>query len=315
MEYKKIDFTAINAAALPGFALLLHQWLPGGDRSGGEYVAKNPMRNDSHAGSFSINVNSGVWNDFATGDGGSDPISLFAYLFHSNDQGAAAKALAEAFGIHAQVTQPSTSPPKPPKTFWSAIEPPVDAPPPHRAHIKRGFPERMWCYRSASGTPLGYMYRFKTSDGGKEVLPLSWCRHGESGAEEWRWMAFAEPRWLYGLDRLSDRPDAPVLVVEGEPCADVAAAELPGLVCVTWPGGCKAVDKSDWSPLAGRNVFIWPDCDSLRDKAGELLPESKQPGLMAATKIANTLVALGCRVWLVSIPPPGELKHGWDIVV
>lgn len=117
---------------------------------------------------------------------------------------------------------------------------------------------------NADGKALGYVYRFKTSTGGKDVLPLLYARNERLGREEWRWMAFPEPRPLYGLDRLAARPKATVLLVEGEKCADAAAARLPEFAVVSWPGGGKAVKKADWRPLAGRKVIAWPDADAKR---------------------------------------------------
>lgn len=326
MTSKKINFDAINAAAMAIFLSLLEQWLPDGHKAQNEYKSVNPTRSDAHEGSFSINIRKGIWQDFATGDSGSDPISLFAYLFHDNDQGAAAKELADLLGVNSAPVKPvpTKKAEKAPRSEWRPIVPPNNAPEPHKAHIKRGFPEQVWCYRSRSGVPLGYVYRFKTSDGGKEVLPLTWCRNEQTGEQQWRWMAFAEPRPLYGLEWLDVKPDAPVLIVEGEPCAEAARAELvSAAVVMTWPGGGKAVDKCGWNDLAGRDVIIWPDCDSQREKMPKdapedfvppLLPEDKQPGVMAANKIAETLLALGCRVWMVNIPVPDVVKSGYDVV-
>lgn len=307
----KIDFKRINAEALGCFDQLLREWLPGGTRAGAEYSCLNPTRSDNKKGSFSINVHKGIWQDFATGDKGGDPVSLYAYLFTAGDQGAAAKAIESRLGMAGEsVNQPPT---RSAKTEWLSIYPPASVPPAPVAHIKRGRPDVRWEYRDAHGGVLGYVCRFTTSEGGKEVLPIAWCRHARTGEQMWRWMAFPEPRWLYGLDRLADMPSATVLVVEGEKCADAAAAQLPELVVVSWPGGGKAVDKCDWSPLAGRRVIIWPDCDAQADKAGELLPEDKQPGVVAARKIADKIKSLGAKVWLLSIPRPGEKPGGWDV--
>jgi predicted P-loop ATPase len=137
-------------------------------------------------------------------------------------------------------------------------------PEPPKAHVKRGLPEMTWCYRNAAGAVMGYVYRFRTSDGGKDTIPLSWARCEETGVEEWHWISFAKPRPLYGLDRLAARPDATVLLVEGEKCADAAQLQFPDLVVVAWPGGCNAEGKVDWSPLAGRRVITWADCDAKR---------------------------------------------------
>jgi hypothetical protein len=65
---------------------------------GGEWVARNPRRADRSPGSFKINVRTGRWSDFATGDKGGDVISLAAYLAGLS-QVEAAFELARALGI------------------------------------------------------------------------------------------------------------------------------------------------------------------------------------------------------------------------
>lgn len=92
-----LNFKGISRAALPHLPLLLNRWLPGGKTLGNEYLAKNPKRPDQRPGSFKINVRTGRWADFATGDRGGDPISLYAYLFDVG-QGKAACSLAEIVG-------------------------------------------------------------------------------------------------------------------------------------------------------------------------------------------------------------------------
>ncbi len=41
---KRVDFSAINAAANRALPLILMRWLPDGKRQGREFVAKNPTR-------------------------------------------------------------------------------------------------------------------------------------------------------------------------------------------------------------------------------------------------------------------------------
>jgi hypothetical protein len=43
-------------------------------------VALNPTRSDTKSGSFKINLKTGKWGDFATGDRGGDLIALWAYI-------------------------------------------------------------------------------------------------------------------------------------------------------------------------------------------------------------------------------------------
>jgi hypothetical protein len=93
-----IDFEAINAVALPALPALCARWMPGGKRIGREYVTLNPTRADRRAGSFKVNLQTGRWADFATGDKGGDVVSLAAYLFGIR-QTDAARRLADALGI------------------------------------------------------------------------------------------------------------------------------------------------------------------------------------------------------------------------
>jgi predicted P-loop ATPase len=229
---------------------------------------------------------------------------------------------------------------------WIPVQPaPAHAEAPPNAHFKRGLPETVWAYRDAAGAVLGYVYRFRTSTGGKETLPLSWCHHKDSGLESWQWISFPQPRPLYGLDRLAEKPTATVLLVEGEKCADAGHAQLPELAVASWPGGGKAVKKADFSPLYGRKVILWADCDAKREPlskaekdalaeqgkaagleagaiaasiieaqaAKPLLPEDDQPGVKTMAEIGRQLLEAGCDVWNVRIPEPGDKPDGWDI--
>ncbi|HME21073.1 MAG TPA: hypothetical protein VKI44_06890 [Acetobacteraceae bacterium] len=94
----RVDFAAINAAALRELPVLLARWLPDGRSEGREWTARNPRRVDRHAGSFRVNMRSGKWADFATDARGGDVISLCAYLFGLT-QGEAARRLGDMLGV------------------------------------------------------------------------------------------------------------------------------------------------------------------------------------------------------------------------
>jgi hypothetical protein len=98
MNRRALDFSKINAAALPALPALCARWMPYGKRVGREYLACNPTRADRRPGSFKVNLQSGRWADFATGDKGGDAVSLAAYLFGLR-QSEAARRLAHALGI------------------------------------------------------------------------------------------------------------------------------------------------------------------------------------------------------------------------
>ena len=93
-----VDFVAVNTAALSVLPLLLRHWLPEGYREGREWVALNPRRADRRPGSFKINLDTGLWADFATGDRGGDVISLAAYL-SGLGQVEACRRLARLLGV------------------------------------------------------------------------------------------------------------------------------------------------------------------------------------------------------------------------
>jgi putative DNA primase/helicase len=146
-------------------------------------------------------------------------------------------------------------------------------------------------YLDAQGRLIFTVIRFENSPakhGGKDFRPFYF---GDDG----KWHQgdpFPNGLPLYGLHDLAQRPTAPVLVVEGEKCQAAAEKALPEYVCVTWSHGSSSVDKTDWAPLAGRDVTIWPDADA--------------PGLKAAIAIRNRLP--GARVLNIE----GKEK-GWDI--
>jgi hypothetical protein len=94
----RLDFEAVNFAALFVLPSLLRRWLPDGRTVGLEYVARNPKRSDRNPGSFKINLASGKWCDFATGDAGGDVVSLAAYL-SGTGQAEAARNLSEMVGL------------------------------------------------------------------------------------------------------------------------------------------------------------------------------------------------------------------------
>jgi len=75
-----IPFDTIKAAAIASIDTVLNRWVPGGKRQAHEYLPTNPTRSDGKPGSFSINLKTGAWGDFATGDRGGDLVALVAYI-------------------------------------------------------------------------------------------------------------------------------------------------------------------------------------------------------------------------------------------
>jgi hypothetical protein len=93
-----IDFRRVSSTALSNIHLVLVRLLLGGRVIGHEYVVRNPRRDDKRPGSFSINLRSGKWADFATGDRGGDVVSLAAFI-EGCSQGEAARLLGRMLGM------------------------------------------------------------------------------------------------------------------------------------------------------------------------------------------------------------------------
>lgn len=265
----------VAAASLNSIDSVLNHWCAGGKREGHEYLALNPKRSDSKLGSFKVNLTSGAWGDFAIDKNGGDLVALVAYL-DDLSQFEAAKALGAFLGIPYQkndtqkrATSPQNKAGKASASTlndaskWVAVLPvPDDAPAPPATHFKSGKPSMQWAYRLANGVAC-YVYRFDAKAEGerKQFAPLTFCEHATSKKREWRWQGLIEPRPLYNLDKIINFPDARVVVCEGEKAADAAAQLLPGALVSTMLNGAQSPNKTDWQPLKGHEVWLWPDND------------------------------------------------------
>ena len=285
------SFEVVARAALAQAQTLVPSWLPEGRQHGSEYISKNPTRQDAAAGSFSINLLTGAWSDFAEGGDakGGDLISLHRYLHGLPSQKAARDDLAQQLGV---------APPPARSNADNArhVSPvPDSAPEPPARHKDLGAPSAQWIYCDPDGQVLSYRYRFETATG-KEFRPVSLWVNQDTSKLFWRFKEAPGQRPLYGLDRLYARPAAPVVVCEGEKAADAAQRLLPDFVAVTSTDGAKAPSKADWQPLRDRQVTIWPDAD--------------KPGQGYAEAVTGILKALGVTARVA--PPISDAEIGFD---
>jgi uncharacterized protein (DUF927 family) len=303
-------------------------WLPDGSRQGVEWISLNPTRNDAHRGSFSVNLTTGAWGDFATNDKGGDLVALVAYL-EGVSQSEAAKLLGEFLGLAPQESRIPDSRPKRgtrsrANKRTKQVEPRAITPIPReaeatrpKAHPQLGEPSHVWAYRDQAGCAIAYVYRFpansRNGESHKTFRPCAyWAERpdGKGGTlpEGWDWRNLPEPRPLYRLDALAARADAPILIVEGEKSADAAVDLLPDMVATTTMNGAQGTRKTDFGPLRGRRVFVWQDAD--------------EPGAEYARAVAGlsyragaTTVAVLDLAALAQKPQTGEpreLPKGWD---
>ncbi len=291
----RIDFERVNRAALNAYPGLLSAILPGGRIQGREFVCAGLSGKPGR--SLSINLQEGVWKDFATGDSGSDPVSLWAAM-HNCSQVEAARMLGAQLGMVDGAAN---------KARASAVVPRVcretngrvaaDKVPDRLTHPTLGPPDAHWVYKNTAGQVIGVVCRWDHSGGGKTIRPFTPARDA-SGNLSWHWRGWSEPRPLYRLNKLAACPDVPVLVVEGEKSADAAQKLFPDMAAVTWPHGAESAGKADFSPLRGRTVYVWPDSDA--------------PGLKAAHAVCAAALAAGSAEVLTVTPPEG-VNEGWDL--
>lgn len=364
-----INFAALARELLGRAESLVPLWLPGGKTSNGEYLVSSFWRSEKTP-SLSVRLtgeNAGKWGDFGGDHKGGDLISLYAAI-HGMDMGHAAVELARQYGLEdvAGVQRAAAgggAPPRPPPPPPPAAEP---APKPEKesdgwrtltpvpdwalaATFKHQWRkpediEHLATYRM-DGALLGYVVRFRKSDGGKETLPHTWCVSARDGTMRWHWKQWDEPRPLYfpgGVSPLGlyndGKPGRTVVVVEGEKKAEILQNLLDGgapgvYLVVSWPGGSKAWKKALWEWLAGCTVILWPDCDGKRElltkaereqyaddmareiaqQAKPLLPAHKQVGMVAMLGIGALLRDDHmCTVQILPIPEPGTVVDGWD---
>jgi hypothetical protein len=272
-----IPFDRIRDAALAQAGRLLPDWFPAGKQAGREFKVGN-IRGDAGE-SLSINVDNGRWADFAAGQSGYDLIELRAAMRHLGDRTAAARELGELLEITANgydhYAPPNQQRGKQADDWRPIVPSPPDVARPSRREFD-GF-DYVYDYVDENDRLLFYVRRREAKDGRrKQFLPLTYgVLNGKAG---WHARHPAAPRPLYGLNRLSTKPDAPVLITEGEKAANAAQQMLPDYACITWPGGAKAVKHIDLSPPCGRRIIIWPDNDADGHAAAEVL-RRRLPGV------------------------------------
>lgn len=74
-----MDVRFVAQAALHEAERLVPLWLPDDPRVGSGWHGTRPAPNE-HFGSFKVNVTTGQWSDFASGDKVGDLVGLYAYL-------------------------------------------------------------------------------------------------------------------------------------------------------------------------------------------------------------------------------------------
>ena len=259
----------LRAGLTARLASLLATMFPAGKKRRGKFLIGDVL--GSPGDSLEVVLDgekAGLWTDRATGDGG-DIFSLIAghlVLNVHTDFNAVLDAAADLLGRVREM----------PVRQSGKSAPPVD---------ELGPATAKWDYLDAAGHLIAVVYRYDPPGQKKQFRPWDAKR---------RKMAPPDPRPLYNQPGMASA--AQVVLAEGEKCAQ--ALNDIGVVATTAMHGANApVDKTDWSPLAGKAVLIWPD----RDK----------PGWEYATQAAQAILSAGAKSCHV-LYPPEDAVEGWD---
>ena len=263
-----------------------------------EYKARCPFHDEKTA-SFTVSPAKGFWHCFGCKEQG-DAID-FIRMMDGVPFMEAVRILSEEKFTSVPMKHLALAKHRPMPT-WVSQDPPAgnDRPASLRSPDDLD-PSHTWVYRTPAGGVKGYVCRYDFEEHGEQGKKFHQFTFGAylNIAEPARWgcKSWKCPRPLYGLECLYGRPDAQVIVVEGEKTCDAARMLFPAAVCVTWPGGSHAANKADWSPLYGRKVIVIPDHD--------------KPGLEASEYICALLSANRCQV--NTIIPESTRQKGWDV--
>lgn len=275
----RVDFAAVSHAAQSALASLVQDWLPDGKREGSEWVDRNPTRCDTRPGSFKINLSTGVWSDFATGEAGGDAIDLLAYLKGISKLDAA-REIAHRLGVSggtsstyrpAGATKPTPSPIDlnaapifPPRTppdqdgkprfIAAGDEGPRVRDDEKRRHVYRvgGVPVRIKIMRK-DGDAMN-VYRVTDNDGA-----TGWQYRKPEG--------FASIPYFVGVNPFEGNPEQLVYWPEGE--KDVDTLARVGLAAFTFGGCGDGLPAGCEQYLASRRVVIPADNDDEGRKHAE----------------------------------------------
>ena len=155
-------------------------------------------------------------------------------------------------------------------------------------------PDVVFEYPKADGLPSFEVWRWNNPNGSLDTIrPV---KPPFRGVEDSRYPKGKHV--LFNLPELRERSETPVLVTEGEKSALAAQILFPSCMVTTSAGGSGSYAKSDWGPLAGRDVTIWPDNDLA--------------GIKYAHKVRAVLLGMEASVKVVQVLGVG-LPPKWDL--
>lgn len=290
-------------------------------KKGREYIGICPFH-DEKTPSFSVDPKKQVYKCFGCNAGG----DVFKFIMDIEN-------LTFQQAIHKLGGVPGAlKPPRPTmhlqnddskKPNWETVTPIPENTPPLPQKYKKCKIVKYYPYYNINGELITYTFRVTYPDGSKNIIPLSYCVCGDK--TEWRFKRLPNPQPIYGVEQLLKKPEAKILMVEGEKDVD-NGRELfkheKKIIVLSWVGGATGVMAVFWKQLENRTIVYWPDADTQRykngSKKGEVMPTIEQPGTLSMIKI-NKIIGGNSRIlkhtkdkvngWDLS----DAIKQGWDI--
>ena len=129
-------------------------------------------------------------------------------------------------------------------------------------------------------------------------------RQASPNGHDGRFVLTAPPKpWpLYNRTRV--RAASEVVVVEGEKKVEVLADV--GIVATTSPGGAGNAHHSDWTPLAGKTVYLWADADPVDKKGKRTGPAHMADVLAILMRLSPVPTVYVIDQDALNLPPKGD---------
>jgi hypothetical protein len=274
----------------------IKEWLPGGHvERGNQWVCKSPSHDDKNIGNFSVNLDTGAFNDYADPDFiGHDAVSLYAKMNGLTNYQAANYILSKYDMSYFPDIKDD------PKDYWYQLKKGhKNAPPlPEKWHGVAHWPLEVKCGDSWRVAMWITRYKFEgevNGNGKDKKLDCPYTLWTDGKNIEWRKGKLKDTKYpLYGLRRLTENPNRKIALYEGQKTASIVQKVLgDDWNCVGWYGGAGNSALTDFEPLTGGEVWYSFDGDFAGRKA-----------------IVAILEQVHAKIHLVY--PPVDVPKGWD---
>ncbi|MCP4355639.1 MAG: AAA family ATPase [Proteobacteria bacterium] len=272
----QINYSEINNYLKSRSFDVVSNLLPGGKMIGREWEVGS--LHGEKGKSLKVNLNKGIWCDFASDDKG-DLFELWHKVKGFSQKHETAKDICQCYCIDIPTNN----------GFINSNDSYDDYKP-----SRDGNCTGKWTYHNENGSAFASIYRYdKKDEPRKDFIPfqpdntVGLPKDPDGNVKQ---------RPIYNAHFLKDTGDI-VVIVEGEKCADALTSK--GFMATTSMNGAKSADKTNWHTLQNKDVIILPDND--------------EAGLNYATVVNDQLKDIAKSVKVVPLEALQEKPKKWDI--